>query len=323
MLLFFARRIKTAATYFRRQAIKRADSDRTRVRKYRAQQGVVTNAFVFAREMYNDFMLSRAEKQTLIGIVYLLIAGVIASGIYWAKFRPTCFDGVKNGQEEGVDCGTLACGKACVAPVQAVQVQNVQLVKTPAGDFDMAALVYNPNTDYGADMIDYTLVITDSYDQQISSQNSSFYILPGQTKYIVQTSLRDIPDKSTARVIIKDADWQKVGPGQNVNFIVGREATTLGANQTTYQAVITNQSNFDFDTIDISVVVFDSSGALMATNLTNFQTFLAKTDRSIQVSWPFALPVGVRIQTEVGTNVFNNDNFLKTNGTQEKFQQYY
>ena len=268
-------------------------------------------------------MLSRTQKRFFIGSIYVLIIAVIAGGFYWSEYSPTCTDGIKNGQEEGVDCGTVACGQACVAPVQALVVQNIQLVKTPVGDFDMAALVYNPNVDYGTDAVGYDLVITDSAGQEVSRQTSSFYILPGQTKYIIQTSLRNIPDGVSAQLQIKSVNWQKVATAQDIVFVITREATTPAPNQTTYQAVITNNTNFDFDTIDVSMVVTDSTGAIIATNRTNFQTFLSQTDRSIKVTWPFVLPADARIQTEVNTNVFNNANFLKRNGTQEKFQQYY
>lgn len=288
-----------------------------------AKSGLNRPAFTFLEEMYNEFMLSRTQKRFFIGSVYILIVAVIAGGSLYGKYRPTCNDGIKNGQEEGVDCGTVACGKACASPIQALVVQNIKLIKTPAGDFDMAALIYNPNVDYGSDATDYDLVVTDSSGKEIIRQANSFYILPGQTRYVVSTSLKGIPDGSTADVQIKSVDWQKVSLGQDVSFVITRETTTPGANQTIYQAVITNNTNFDFDTIDVSIVVTDSSGEIIATNMTNFQTFLSHTDRAIKVTWPFALPADARIQTEIGTNVFNDANFLKTHGIQEKFQQYY
>jgi hypothetical protein len=268
-------------------------------------------------------MLTRIQKQVFIGGVYILIAVVIVGGTLYSKNRPTCTDGKKDGQEEGVDCGTVACGKACASPVQQVVVQDIKLVKTPAGDYDLAALVYNPNVDYGTDSVSYNLVISDSTGKEIANQPDTFYILPGQTKYIVKTSLAGIPDGASAEIKITSVDWQKVATPQDITFIITREAVTSDFKQTTYQAVITNNSNFDFDTIDVSIVVTDSSGAVIATNMTNFQTFLSQTDRSIKVIWPFVLPAGSRIHAEVNTNVFNNSNFLKTNGTQEKFQQYY
>ncbi len=273
--------------------------------------------------MYNGFMLTRTSKQIFIGSVYIVVALVVVGGFYWNKYRPTCNDNVQNGKEEGVDCGTVACGKACSVPIQALVVENIKLVKTPTGDFDLAVLVYNPNYDYGTSAVNYDLIITDFASKEIMRRSDSFYILPGQTKYVVKTSLSGIPDGALAQVKIKSVDWQRVTSAKDITFIVTREAITPETNQTIYQAVITNNTNFDFDTIDVNIVVTDSSGAIIATNITNFQTFISQTERSIKVVWPFSLPVGARVKIEVGTNVFNNANFLKRNGTQEKFQQYY
>ncbi len=273
--------------------------------------------------MYNDSMLSRTQKQFFIGGIYILIALVIAGGVYWSKYRPTCNDGVKNGQEEEVDCGTLACGKACASPVQAIQLQSVQLIKTPVGDFDVAAVLYNPNADFGADNIAYNLIVTDLKGEDLYHHLGNSYILPGQTKYLIQTSIKGISTAVSAELYITGVEWQKIADDPSLNFTINREEFTPSNQQAVYEAVITNQSNFDFDTIDVSMVVTDNSGAIIATNMTNFQTFLSRTDRSIKVIWPFALPADARVKTEVGTNVFNNANFLKRNGTQEKFQQYY
>lgn len=273
--------------------------------------------------MYNGFMLSRTSKQIFVGSVYVIFVLVIVGGFYWNKYRPTCNDNVQNGKEEGVDCGTLACGQACVTPIQALAVQNVQLMKTPTGDFDLAVLVYNPNSDYGTGLASYDLIITDSANNEIMRRPDTFYILPGQTKYVVEASLKGIPDGALAQIKIKSVDWQKLNFNQDVTFVISREATTIEASQTIYQAVITNSTDFDFDTIDVGVIVTDNSGKIITTNTTNFQTFLSQTDRSIKVVWPFVLPADARIKAEVGTNVFNNANFLRRNGTQEKFQQYY
>ena len=66
-----------------------------------------------------------------------------------------------------------------------------------------------------------------------------------------------------------------------------------------------------------------NEGSVEGTNITNIETFASKTERSVKMTWPFSVPTIFQPIVEVGTNVFDNDNFLKRNGTQERFQQYY
>lgn len=268
-------------------------------------------------------MLTRTQKQLLIGGAYILVAVLIAGGIYWSKYRPTCSDGIKNGKEEAVDCGTLACGKACAAPLQALVVQDVQLV-TSAGTHDVVVKVYNPNTEHGISAGLYDIVIRDAGEQEEIGRvrNLSFYMLPGQTKYLVRAAIPGTRQGVKASIEIRNVEWVKVAADPDVNFIITREAYTPGDRQSIYEAVIANRSDFDFDRVDVSVILFDKDG-LIGTNTTNVQTFISETERSVKLVWPFELNQADQIYVEIGTNVFNNANFIQRNGTQEKFQQYY
>lgn len=271
-------------------------------------------------------MLSRTQKQLVIGGVYVLIAAVIAGGVYWGKYRPTCSDGIKNGKEEAVDCGTLACGKACAAPVQALVVQSTQITTSefPA-THDVAAKVYNPNTEHGVSRGSYDIVIRDAGGQEEIGRvrNLSFYMLPGQTKYLVRAAIPATQLGAQASIEIKNVEWVKTAADPDVDLVITREAYTPGNRQSVYEAVIANRSDFDFDTVDVSVILLAQDGSLISTNTSNIQTFLSETERSVKLTWPFELSEPDQIYVEIGTNVFDNANFIQRNGTQEKFQQYY
>src|SRR3989338_8254868 len=103
-------------------------------------------------------MDGRVQKQLIIGIVFVLILGGIGYGIYSGLVtKVSCTDGIQNGKEEGVDCGILACGKACEPAIMPINIISSQFFKVGQGDYDFVAQLSNPNVSYGASRIEYSL----------------------------------------------------------------------------------------------------------------------------------------------------------------------
>ena len=68
----------------------------------------------------------------------------------------------------------------------------------------------------------------------------------------------------------------------------------------------------------------DSRGEVIAVNKSDIRTFLAGTERHIDVGWPLKIK-GIVDQIDImsSTNLFENSNFIKAYGSEvEKFQQY-
>ena len=261
-------------------------------------------------------METRTQKQLIIGIIFILIAGGIGYGVYSGLVtKATCTDGIKNGKEEGLDCGALACGKACEPAIMPISIISSQFLEIGQGDYDFVAQVSNPNVSYGASRIEYSL----------GSNSGFFYILPGQTKWVVLTALK-IPDGiEGVQLVIKNAQWEKLDmPNNTVNFVLRNKDYHSIQKGTELAAVLYNDSNFDFDKIDVAVILFDDTGNVAGVNKTDIRTFISKTERGFNVVWPFALSGNVTTQDiEASTNLFENSNYIKSYGTEEKFQKFY
>lgn len=261
-------------------------------------------------------MGGRIQKQILIGLVFVLILGGIGYGIYYNLApKVSCIDGIKNGQEEGLDCGALACGKACEPAIMPINIITSQFFKVGQGDYDFVTQISNPNVSYGASQLEYRL----------GSISGSSYILPGQTKWIVLTALKITDGIEGLQLVIKNAQWEKLDiPNNTVNLKLRRKDYHATQRGTELYAVIYNDSNYDFDKIDVVVILSDDAGNIVGVNKTDIRTFVSKSERGFNVVWPFALPgTAARQDVEVSTNLFENSNFIKSYGTQEKFQKFY
>ena len=263
-------------------------------------------------------MNGRIQKQLIIGTVLILILGVMGYGIYTRLgTKATCTDGIKNGQEEGFDCGTLACGKACEPAIMPINIISSQFFQVGQGDYDFVAQLSNPNVFYGASRLEYSI---DAFNY-----HGATYILPGQTKWLVLTSLKNFEEVGDIKLVINNAQWEKLDiPNNTVNFALRRKdyhPTQIG---TELEAVLYNDSNFDFDKTDVVVILFDDTNNIVDVNKTDIRTFVSRSERGFIVTWPFSLSGNVvRQDVEASTNLFENYNYIKSYGSPEKFQKFY
>src|SRR3989338_1612080 len=269
-------------------------------------------------------MEKRTQKQLVIGAIFILIIGAVVYGFvdYFLITEPTCFDGVQNGLEEGVDCGLLACGVACEPAIVPLSIVTQKLIEVRPGDYDFEAQINNPNSSFGTSRAKYTL----SFSGATPDRSGTFYILPGQTRFIIVSGIRSDGALTSASVDITEVGWEKVEAFENINFPIQRKSYAVVDKNgvfSEFEAVVLNSSDFDFDKVEVGIILSDGDNNIVAANRTDIRTFLSRTERYFKVSWPVALSETARQDIEILTNVFENSNFIKRYGTQERFQKYY
>ena len=262
-------------------------------------------------------MERRTQKQLIIGLIFVFIIGGIGYGFvdYFFITEATCFDKVQNGREEGVDCGLLACGVACEPAILPLNALSQKLIEVRPGDYDFVAQISNPNSFFGSSRVRY----------ELGGAKGVFYILPGQTRFVIVPGVK-VGEVVDVSINITEIEWERVETFENISFPVQRKSYTVTNKDGTFselEAVVLNNSDFDFDKVEVGVILFGDDGGIVAVNKTDIRTFLSRTERSFKVSWPTELPAAVRQNVEVLTNVFENANFLRRYGTQERFQFYY
>jgi hypothetical protein len=270
----------------------------------------------------------RVKKRIIIALVFVLILGAIGYGIYFINIdRPSCFDGIQNGNEDGVDCGLYSCGISCVPEFIPINILSEKLIKVSAEDYDFVAQVSNSNSNFGSSRVVYELNISDRGGNILLIRNGSFYILPGQTKYIIEPLLRFSGNNNIADLTIKSVDWEQLDSVDIVNFSLRAKNGATGQNSQSSQVtgIVFNNSDFDFDKVDVGVLLSNKDGEVNYVAQTNIRTLLSRTEREFLVSWPFVIDFdNIIINVEIGTNLFENYNFIRTYGDSQgqRFQEY-
>ncbi len=194
-------------------------------------------------------------------------------------------------------------------------------------DYDFLAEVRNPNPDFGATDVSYKLDLFGRSGELIAMKTGSINLLPGQTRYEIISPIIVDKEISSAEFKIIDAAWERLKEfiPQSLFLVKNQEYAFLPLDLgSRLKATLSNNSNFDFDRVDVHVILFNEDNDVLAVSRTDIRTFLAKTDRFFEVKWSprFSGSVG-RMEINAYTNVFKNENFIREHGTQEKFQRFY
>lgn len=274
----------------------------------------------------------RKRKQTIIVSILAVFLILILVWVYlsFIKEPPTCFDGKQNQGEGGLDCGG-PCAMSCERlTIKDIKVEWAQAVELKDGHYDLAARIVNPNPNYGLSLIRYTFKVLDESDVLITEQKGKDFILPGESKYLIEgnIALSTTPAKVELTIdAVSKEEWLKLSQDYQAPeiYIHDKLVQPLADNEEGAQTsgVIKNNSNYDFDRILVAVVLFDENGKIIGVNKTEARTVLAGEDRYFSALW-FS-PIRGQIKSaemQVDTNLFSNDNFMLRFGVSEKFQEY-
>jgi len=273
-------------------------------------------------------MSRRTNKRIVIALIFFLILSGIGFLIYFysIKPKPTCDDGIKNQNEEDIDCGGV-CSPCELVYIKDIEVLSVKVIPTQNNFYDLVAQIKNPNQNYGSGEVFYKFGLYDSQDRLINEYSGITYILPNQTKYLLKIKAESNSSVKQVKLSFSNVKWEKPEDYQAPQIgIQQKEYRLLDDNEPGFaqvRAILVNKTGFDLDKIDIDVLLFDASNRLIAININEINTFLAGQERDFLSTWfnPISGQVN-SVEIEVETNIFDPDNYLSGIKDKEKFQEY-
>jgi len=259
----------------------------------------------------------RSRKKAIIVFIYFLIFAIIAVLLYfWFFPKATCFDKIKNQNEEDVDCGGV-CKKCEKIVAQDLVVNKAGAVETGTpGQFDFYAEVYNPNNSFGSKSFDYEFVFKNASGEKISSVKGKDFILPGEQKYIVELNASSVVEFSSVDFNITNSQWVEFNDYYekpqlkitNKSYSESNTADIFGS----AHGLLKNDSPYDFSQIKIKVILRDANDNILALNSTEVKTVKTGEEREFTVLWPKKFSgtvMKVDVQPEV--NIFDSESFMQ------------
>jgi len=276
----------------------------------------------------------RDTKRTIAAIIFLtLVVGVI-----FMVTRPgeqpvaSCFDGIRNQGEEDVDCGGPC--QACRPEPEVLVVSDIAMIPAENRRFDVAFKITNPNLDFGASSIQYTIETKTVSGQVVEIRKGEAFIAPrlvdgtiraaAGEKWVIEHGVRG-ESGGDVSVSLGDIMWE--GTTETFRYpdlaVINRSYSVLpsGLEFSEAKGVVKNDSPYNFDLIEMVVLLFGEDDRLLAVRRTETRTIKSGERREFRVSWRFPIESVRSVEMIAYTNVFLNDNFIEIYGTHERFQE--
>lgn len=243
-------------------------------------------------------MAIRIIKQIFIGSIFLTILALIGFFSYWI-FKPA----------------PLPPGES--APLETFQNPEILWVKffqLNSNTYDLAARIKNHNLEHGAPFLRYTFNLFDKDNNLIKKVQDKNYFLPGEEKYLIKNRVESsqVPVKIT--LSFEKIEWQILPKEQKIEtdfFIIHKELKILKEENNFAEAtgILVNKTNYNFASIQITVVLYDFDNQLVAVNRTELSEVHSREERLIKVIWREQFPEKIKaVDAEAYTNLFSKEN---------------
>lgn len=216
--------------------------------------------------------MSRFAKQAVYGLIYLALFSLLGFGAYYLWFRPTatCFDGIQNQNETGIDCGGV-CGNVCMPPdFKNLDVSVPKIFKT--GDqVNVLTEIKNYNQTLAARKVDYMLTLFDKSGTPLESHPGSFFIYAGQIRFISDfIATQNAQKVASADVTLKNPAWVAASAFPASQIRILDKNVAAGNSSIKISGHVQNADLVGLDNVTVLVILRGTYGEMDGISATNF-----------------------------------------------------
>jgi len=191
-------------------------------------------------------------------VIAAMVAAVGVPGFFYFYKAPSCFDGVQDGNELGIDCGG-SCVKLCPSAFLSPIVSWTRFEQVAPGFYNVAAYVINPNPDAGADSVPYHMALYDGQGTLITDVYGTMTIPPHRNALAFQSSVgteKRIPAKASFE-FTSAPNWLSASDTLSPLQVIDKKYNE-DASGSSLQVTLRNTSVNPFGRLSVYVVLYDS-----------------------------------------------------------------
>ncbi len=225
-------------------------------------------------------------------IVFLLVIGYY---YMYMQIEPTCFDGIQNQGETGIDCGG-PCTRFCVHEVSQPVVDWTKSFRIFENRYNVVSYVINNNESAGTPEQEYTFIFYDKDDQVIREVSGSVALPPDSIVPIFEGAV-DMLNRELARteLVLHPAElWLPVTDSLSKLDIRYRGIDEDTDSRPRLDAVIENTTFDPIENVDVVAVIYDAIGTPLTASRTVVNRLEALQFQDIFFTWPSPIAQTVR-----------------------------
>lgn len=229
---------------------------------------------------------TRRRNRIIYVFILIVVAIIIFSFLSAVQYTPTCFDGNKNGDEEGRDCGG-SCDLLCEGQAIRPLIHWSRSFQVAPGIYNAVAYLENLNTDAGSDSLEYTFKMYNSDNVLIADRTNSIKIRPAEIIPIVENAV-DVGKQTISRTtfsINNQIVWTKQRPRERT-LVISDERLFEMDSLPRISAEVTNISIKEIRDINLIVIIYDAEGNAISTSSTLIDSISKDETKEIIYTWP-------------------------------------
>jgi len=220
----------------------------------------------------------------LIGVVVLVLIGA-ALWKFWPQ--PNCTDGVKNGEEEDIDCGGT-CPRQCLGELPVPpRLLWQRFFRVRPGVYDVGAMIENRNIKLGTRRLTYHFALYTQDGILLDKTDGETYLLPGEKTFIFSPGLV-VGEQKPQRVDFSYEEsivWERMENELPTNI----EIVAHDFESTPYplvRAKLANRALFEERALEVVALLKDDEDNVIAASRTTLENLGASSRAEVVFTWP-------------------------------------
>ena len=217
-------------------------------------------------------------------IVVVAVVGI--PSFYFLYKPPTCFDGVLNQGEQGVDCGG-PCVKLCASAFVPPVVAWARLEKLTDGYYNAAAYIVNQNVDGEADNASYHMALYDNQGSFITDVKGTVSVPPHRNTLAFQTGIA-VGKRVPARVLFEFTavpNWTKKIDTLGL-LQIGDKNYAEDTSGSSLAVTLKNSSVLPLGALNVDAILYDKDNNVLGFSVTEIDGISAGATAVAPFSWP-------------------------------------